>query len=100
MSDVEGAQDAPVNALNEAEGRSPQNGLVDMKNSEATRTNGAQRSEFDRQRILPIVLKDNERLQRNSTAGYGRPERACEIARSLSNPYHGGPARIMSAAEQ
>ena len=67
MSDVEGAQDAPVNAPNEAEAEARKMGWVDKEEFRGDKEKWRPAEEFlDRgKRILPIVLKDNERLQRN-----------------------------------
>jgi ElaB/YqjD/DUF883 family membrane-anchored ribosome-binding protein len=65
MSDIEGAQDAP--APNEAETEARKMGWVGKDEFKGNPDNWRPAEEFlDRgKRILPIVLKDNERLQRN-----------------------------------
>lgn len=67
MSDVEGAQDAPQAAPNEAEAEARKMGWVDKEEFRGDKDKWRPAEEFlDRgKRILPIVLKDNERLQRN-----------------------------------
>jgi hypothetical protein len=67
MSDVEGAQDAPLNAPNEVEAEARKMGWVAKDEFRGNPDNWRPADEFlDRgKRILPIVLKDNERLQKN-----------------------------------
>ena len=67
MSDVEGAQAAPDNAPNEAEVEARKMGWVAKDEFKGAADKWRPAEEFlDRgKRILPIVLKENERLQRN-----------------------------------
>lgn len=67
MSDVEGAEAAPDNAPNESEAEARKMGWVAKDEFRGDPDKWRPAEEFlDRgKRILPIVLKDNERLQRN-----------------------------------